>query len=351
MAQSTSASVKRCGRRENDYRAASYDRWCCGCGSSARPAWRRPSKAPTRVITNIAGDLYRFQNNFHFSVFYVTDAGIIATDPISADAADWLKAELQSRFAQPVKYLIYSHDHADHISGGEVFENATVIAHAQAKADIVGEQRPTAVPDITFEDELTVELGGQTVELKFVGRNHSNNMIVMHFPAERTLFAVDFIPVKSVAFRDFTDGFVEEWIDSLKSRRGYGFRRPGAGARTDGWQGGRYCVPRVHGGPLQPGSGCRARRHDAGGDPSRGRPKQVRRMGWVRSLGAHEYRRRLPGDQHLSRRQPRLSTAPWQRAGAGALPRLGRRAVGVAPAGTSMRPRAGAVNLTKAGRS
>ena len=87
-------------------------------------------QAPTRVITNIAGDLYRFQNNFHFSVFYVTDAGIIATDPISADAADWLKAELQSRFAQPVKYLIYSHDHADHISGGEVFENATVIAHA-----------------------------------------------------------------------------------------------------------------------------------------------------------------------------------------------------------------------------
>ena len=53
-------------------------------------------QAPTRVITNIAGDLYRFQNNFHFSVFYVTDAGIIATDPISADAADWLKAELQS---------------------------------------------------------------------------------------------------------------------------------------------------------------------------------------------------------------------------------------------------------------
>ena len=174
-------------------------------------------QAPTRAITNISGDLYRFQHNFHFSVFYVTDAGIIATDPISADAAEWLKAELQSRFDQPVKYLIYSHDHADHISGGEVFDNATVIAHAQAKADIVGEQRPTAVPSITFEDELTVELGGKTVELKFLGRNHSDNMIVMHFPAERTLFAVDFIPVKSVAFRDFTDGFVEEWIDSLKA--------------------------------------------------------------------------------------------------------------------------------------
>ena len=214
-----------------------------------------------------------------------------------------------------------------------MFENATVIAHAQAKADIVGEQRPTAVPDITFEDELTVELGGQTVELKFVGRNHSDNMIVMHFPAERTLFAVDFIPVKSVAFRDFTDGFVEEWIDSLKAVEAMDFDVPGAGARTDGWQGGRYCVPRVHGGPLQPGSGCRARRHDAGGDPSRGRPKQVRRMGWVRSLGAHEYPPAFTG-----RSAPIASATPAKHCTlaarwSGALPRLGRRAVGVAPAG------------------
>ena len=175
-------------------------------------------QAPTRTITNIAGDLYQFQNNFHFSVFYVTGEGIIATDPINSDAAEWLKTELQTRFGQPVKFLIYSHDHADHISGGEVFaDTATVIAHAQAKADIIGEQRPTAVPDITFEDELTIELGGKTVKLTFVGRNHSDNSIVMSFPAERTLFAVDFIPVKQVAFRDFGDGYVKEWIDSLKA--------------------------------------------------------------------------------------------------------------------------------------
>jgi glyoxylase-like metal-dependent hydrolase (beta-lactamase superfamily II) len=176
------------------------------------------AQEPTREITNIAGDLYRFQNNFHFSVFYVTDEGIIATDPINADAAEWLKAELQTRFNQPVKFLIYSHDHADHISGGEVFaDTAMVVAHAQAKADIIGEQRPTAVPNITVEDALTIELGGKTVELSFVGRNHSDNSLVMHFPAERTLFAVDFIPVKQVAFRDFGDAYVEEWIDSLKA--------------------------------------------------------------------------------------------------------------------------------------
>ena len=171
-----------------------------------------------REITNIAGDLYRFQNNFHYSVFLVTGEGIIATDPINAEAAEWLKAELDTRFGQPVRYLIYSHDHADHSSGGEVFaDTAIVVAHENAKTQIIGEQRPTAVPDLTFRDGMTIELGGKTVELAYVGKNHSDNSIVMTFPEERTLFAVDFIPVRTLAFRDFGDAYIPEWIDSLKA--------------------------------------------------------------------------------------------------------------------------------------
>ena len=56
----------------------------------------------TRAITHIAGDLYRFQNNSHYSVFLVTPDGVIATDPINAEAATWLKAEFAKRFNQPV---------------------------------------------------------------------------------------------------------------------------------------------------------------------------------------------------------------------------------------------------------
>src|SRR2546430_8481665 len=54
--------------------------------------------------------------------------------PINAEAARWLKDEIRKRFAQPVRYLVYSHDHADHIAGGEVFaDTAVVAAPANAK--------------------------------------------------------------------------------------------------------------------------------------------------------------------------------------------------------------------------
>lgn len=170
-----------------------------------------------RAITKIAGDLYRFQNKFHYSVFLVTPDGIIATDPINADAAKWLKAELKSRFGVPVKYLIYSHDHRDHVAGGEVFKpEATVIAHENARAAIIGEQRPTAVPDVTFSDRMTVTLGGKSVELIYLGRSHSDNMIVMHFPAERALFTVDFISVNRLPYKNLSDAYFPDWIDAVE---------------------------------------------------------------------------------------------------------------------------------------
>jgi glyoxylase-like metal-dependent hydrolase (beta-lactamase superfamily II) len=189
---------------------------------------------PVREITQIAGEVYRFRNNFHYSVFAVTSAGIIATDPINAAAATWLKDELKKRWPdKPIKFVVYSHDHADHISGGEVWtDTATVVAHENAKEPIVGEKRPTPPPQITFSDKATIDLGGTAVELIWVGRNHSNNSVVMRFPREKIIFAVDFIPVKGVAFRDFPDAYLDEWIDSLKKVEALDFEilAPGHGA-------------------------------------------------------------------------------------------------------------------------
>ena len=191
---------------------------------AAPPAALAARKPPKRSIKKIAGDLYRFQNNFHFSVFLVTPDGIIVTDPINKGAAQWLKAELAKRFNKPVKYLIYSHDHQDHSSGGEVFAGtATVVAHKNAKADIIAEKRPTAVPDLTFSDKMTVTLGGKSVELIYVGKGHSDNMIVMRFPAERTIYVCDIVSVRSVGYKTLSDAYFPEWMDSIKVVEGLDF--------------------------------------------------------------------------------------------------------------------------------
>jgi glyoxylase-like metal-dependent hydrolase (beta-lactamase superfamily II) len=172
---------------------------------------------PKRSISKVAGDLYRFQNNFHVSVFLVTPEGIILGDPINKGVASWLKAEVQKRFDVPVKYVVYSHDHSDHSSGGEVFaDSAIFVGHENTKRAMIGEKRPTAVPDVTFSDTMTIELGGRKVNLVYPGKSHSDNLIVMHFPAERAVFTVDFISVKRVAFKTLGDSYFPDWIEAIK---------------------------------------------------------------------------------------------------------------------------------------
>lgn len=183
---------------------------------SASAVWAQ--KAPKRSITKISGDLYRFQNNFHFSVVYVTPAGVLVTDPINAGAAKWLKAEIKKRFNQPIKYLVYSHDHQDHSSGGEVFaDTATIVGHELTRAAMQGEKRPTPAPTVTFSDKMTLHLGGRQINLVYVGKGHSDNSIAVHFPAERTVFAVDFVSVKRMPFKNLSDTYMPDLINQLRT--------------------------------------------------------------------------------------------------------------------------------------
>ena len=68
----------------------------------------------------------------------------------------------------------------------------------------------------------------------------------MRFPKEKIIFAVDFIPVKGVAFRDFPDAYLDEWIELAAQGRGAGVRHPGAGPRRARQQGRRHGLPAIY---------------------------------------------------------------------------------------------------------
>ncbi len=73
---------------------------------------------PADEITKLAEDVYLFRHHSHQAIFIVTQDGVIVTDPISPDAAAWLKLKIATITDQPVRYVIYSRHHNDHISGG-----------------------------------------------------------------------------------------------------------------------------------------------------------------------------------------------------------------------------------------
>jgi len=173
---------------------------------------------PDDEITKLADGVYVYRHLFHQAIFIVTAQGVIVTDPINLDAATWLKAEIKKLTTQPVRYVIYSHDHADHITGGTVFaDTATFVSHAAARQALLkGSRANTPLPDLTFTDRMFIDLGGKRVELIYTGKNHSDNSLVVLLPQNKVLFAVDFIPVETVSYRALPDAYPDDWIESLK---------------------------------------------------------------------------------------------------------------------------------------
>ncbi len=127
-------------------------------------------------------------------MFVVTPDGVIATDPIGylrPQAVTTHIAEIRKVTPAPIRYVVYSHHHYDHIEGGKPFKDlgATFIAHRKAKTRLEALKYPDAViPDVVVDDRHIIDLGGVRTELHYVGRNHSDNSLVILVPKDKILF-------------------------------------------------------------------------------------------------------------------------------------------------------------------
>ena len=207
-------------------------------------------------IGKLTGDTYYARMDDYVSVFMVTPDGIVLVEPIGTEFATWLKGEMASRFHVPVKYVIYSHSHWDHASGGAVYaDTARFIGHenmlkniAMPPADTPLPQNVRAqdtngngkieaseaqgnlktmfslydadkdgalsgaeiargpiqyvrAPDITYTDRLNINIGGKRVEVIHMPTGHADdNTIVRFVDGTNVLFASDWITVHRLPF-------------------------------------------------------------------------------------------------------------------------------------------------------
>jgi glyoxylase-like metal-dependent hydrolase (beta-lactamase superfamily II) len=174
-----------------------------------------------RGLEQVKGNLYRHTSGpglaVHSGLVLITTEGALVIDPAATCTAGWLRDEIRKRFDVPVKYVVYTHGHADHISGGQVFQQdgAIVVANQRALEPIVGEKIPTAVPDRVFDRDMTITLGGETVLLHRVAPSHSDSMTMVLFPQYKALQCTDVCESKSMPYNDFLDFYYPGWIETL----------------------------------------------------------------------------------------------------------------------------------------
>jgi glyoxylase-like metal-dependent hydrolase (beta-lactamase superfamily II) len=222
----------------------------CLIAAAAVPAAAQAPQAPPPPLfstTKVDGTdgVYIFRYQGHQAMFVVTPDGVIATDPIGErrPAAAAYIGEIRKITQAPIKYVVYSHSHFDHIAGGKPFKDlgATFIAHRNTKRLLEARKNPDIVmPDLVVDDTGgKIELGGTTLELLYLGRNHGDNSLIMRLPKEKIIFVVDFLPLSGTQFRVMADTYVPEQEESMRKILAMDWDRmiaghPGAGGRQIG---------------------------------------------------------------------------------------------------------------------
>jgi glyoxylase-like metal-dependent hydrolase (beta-lactamase superfamily II) len=85
---------------------------------------------PTIKVQTVAEGVYLFSYNIHNSLFVVADDVVLVTDPQNNDAAQVYLEEIRKITQAPIRYMVYSHRHGDHISGGgHLGSGFTTIGH------------------------------------------------------------------------------------------------------------------------------------------------------------------------------------------------------------------------------
>lgn len=174
-----------------------------------------------RGLTQVRGNLYRHTTGpglaVHSGLVLITKEGALVIDPAMTCTVGWLRDEIKQKFGVSVKYVVYTHAHADHISGAQVLqaEGAIVVANQRAVEPIVGEKIPTALPDKVFDQDMTITLGGEQVLLHHVSPSHSESMVMVLFPGYQALQCTDVCEAKSMPYNDFLDFYYPGWIQTL----------------------------------------------------------------------------------------------------------------------------------------
>ena len=191
-----------------------------------------------RSIQKISESVYRWGSDNQYGAYIVGSEAIAVVDGhyCPSGTMQWLKDEIAKRHNVPVKYVILSHDHPDHICNSQIFDDTAIgIGQTNILQHIVRENRPSIVPGITFDESMNLLLGGVTVKLLYFGPSHSDNLIQVHIPDEKVMIAVDLAKGRSL-FPDYRDMDVHSTLRILKLLGNIGdveIVLPGHGSVTD----------------------------------------------------------------------------------------------------------------------
>jgi cyclase len=207
-----------------------------GCGHVGASAQESPRSEVT--LRQVAPDLhFLFEFSSSNAVVLTTGEGVLVIDTRQhpRDGEDLLR-RIRNLTDKPIKWVINSHFHGDHHFGNAPFKaaGATFVAQAET-ARLMAKVQPKemarrenffksrgydpaevrlVLPDVTFDSEMTIRLGGREIRLAYLGPGQQVGDTFVFFPHARSVFTTGMFGPRSMPNMAFTPS-VESWLALL----------------------------------------------------------------------------------------------------------------------------------------
>lgn len=176
------------------------------------------AKLPAKMVEHTK-NVYSFRLGMDRAMILRTEEGLAVFDCFNEEFSHELRRELLERFPdEPVSWLIYSHNHLDHVRGGAILKPQEVIGHSDFNKLVTDFKHPAnAVATVTREisEDETVTLGGVEVKFLFMPQSHSLTLFGFYIPSEDIVFAPDMMFVKVFPPFGLPDWYYPGYIRAL----------------------------------------------------------------------------------------------------------------------------------------
>jgi glyoxylase-like metal-dependent hydrolase (beta-lactamase superfamily II) len=177
-------------------------------------------------VGRVERNLYWVTDGVYQAAFLTTPDGVVMFDAPPTIGHNLQRAVDEIAAANGVSnrvtHLIYSHHHADHAGGANLFDrNVVYIGHEETRRLLLRDDDPTRpAPEETFQDRRMLEIGGERIELAWHGPNHSPDNIYIHLPEHDALFLVDIVnpgwaPIYHSNLTEDIPGYIEASANAL----------------------------------------------------------------------------------------------------------------------------------------
>jgi glyoxylase-like metal-dependent hydrolase (beta-lactamase superfamily II) len=231
--------------------------------ASAAIAAARPPQAPASLmlpenqVTHVSDHVWAIVGFPNIGIVVGDRATLVVDTGLGPRNGAIALHEAQKLAKGPVLYLTTTHYHAEHAAGEGAFPPNTILVRPIAQQNELEDQGAAFLamfssrsaqmkelltgvtfraPDITFEKELNLDLGGVTARLFWLGQAHTKGDEMVDVQPDRTLISGDIIQNKMVPNLPDDNASMKGWVDILSQLRLMKFNSivPDHGALGDG---------------------------------------------------------------------------------------------------------------------